>query len=313
MRTSRPRFRLHGPCMESTSSGKHPSGPFLVSADGTESLSRMQARGASFRLTSRGVRLPADTLDSDRARWLAAQLPLPAESVLSHTTAARLQRLPLPRRLEAALPAHVTTPRHVARPRRRDITTHHALLPSHEVVLVDEFRVTHPARTYVDMASLLRLDELVALGDVVLRRFALDVADLDLITGARARYPGRRLALRALPLLDARAASPRESHLRVLLHEAGLPEPEVNGRICDEHGGFLAEGDLVFRAQRVIVEYDGQVHATMEQRAKDAARRALLREHGWIVVEIVGEDMHYPHRVIARIRAALLQAGWMAA
>ncbi len=177
----------------------------------------------------------------------------------------------------------------------------------------DEFRITSPARTYVDMASLLHLDELVALGDVVLRRFALDPTDLQQISGSRARYPGRRLALRAVPFLDPGAASPRESHLRVLVWKAGLPHPEVNGRICDEHGGFLAEGDLVFRAQRVIVEYDGEVHATMAQRAKDAARRALLRQHGWIVVEIVGEDMHYPHRVIARIRAALLQAGWQAA
>ena len=43
----------------------------------------------------------------------------------------------------------------------------------------------------------------------------------------------------------------------------------------------------------------------MAQRAKDAARRAVLREHGWIVVEIVGEDMRYPARVVDRVRRAL--------
>ncbi len=108
-----------------------------------------------------------------------------------------------------------------------------------------------------------------------------------------------------LPWLDPGAESPRESHLRVLLRRARLPRPEVNGVITDADGQFLARGDLVFRRERVIVEYDGEVHAPMAQRAKDAARRAVLREHGWIVVEVVGEDMRYPPRIVARVRAAL--------
>ena len=125
------------------------------------------------------------------------------------------------------------------------------------------------------------------------------------VAQARCSYRGRRLAVSAVAWLDPAAASPRESHLRVLLRKARLPRPEVNGQITDEWGGFLAVGDLVWRRFRVIAEYDGEVHAPMAQRAKDASRRALLREHGWIVVEIVGEDMHYPQRVISRVRSAL--------
>ena len=140
---------------------------------------------------------------------------------------------------------------------------------------------------------------------MVLRRGLSSPADLLAVAMARATYPGRRRAVLAIAWLDPAAASPRESHLRVLLRRGRLPRPEVNAVITDEHGGFLAVGDLVFRRERVIVEYDGEVHAPMPQRAKDAARRALLREHGWIVVEIVGEDMRYPHRVLARVRSAL--------
>ena len=99
----------------------------------------------------------------------------------------------------------------------------------------------------------------------------------------------------------------------MLLRRAGLPRPEVNGQITDEWGNFLAEGDLVFRRERVIVEYDGDVHAPMRQRAKDAARRAMLQEHGWIVIEIVGPDMYYPERVVARVRAALVEGAARAA
>ena len=40
----------------------------------------------------------------------------------------------------------------------------------------------------------------------------------------------------------------------MLLVQAGLPEPEVNGRILDERGRFVAECDLVYRQARVIIE-----------------------------------------------------------
>jgi very-short-patch-repair endonuclease len=281
------------------------SEPFLVTANGGSEFSRAQARRREFELTSRGVRLPTADTTVDRARWLAAQLPLRPESVLSHSTAAQLYRAPLPLSLQTTLPVHVTTPRDVPRPRRRDIVTHHASLPDSDVTTLAEFRLTTPERTYVDMASLLGFDHLVALGDVLLRDHGASSDSLLHVAEARRSYPGRRSAVNAVGWLDSGAASPRESHLRVLLRRGRLPRPEVNGVITDEHGGFLAVGDLVFRRERVIVEYDGAVHAPMRQRAKDASRRALLREHGWIVVEVVGEDMHYPQRVLARVRAAL--------
>jgi hypothetical protein len=284
-----------------------PATAFLVNRDGAPDLTYEQTLSRRFLLTSRGVRLRAADADVTRARLEAAHLPLKPHSAFSHTTASGIQCLPLPWRLEGSVTFHVTTPREAARPRRRDLVTHHAVLPSTDICVVDGLRVTTPARTYVDMAALLHFDELVALGDVVLRLGAATAEDLLAVAQARANYPGRPRAVAAIAWLDPAAASPRESHLRVLLRRAGLPRPEVNGTITDEHGGFLARGDLVFRRQRVIVEYDGEVHASMRQRAKDAARRAVLREHGWIVVEIVGEDMRYPHRVVARVSSALRQ------
>lgn len=294
--------------MVSSASGEgRPPAPsaFLVSRAGTDSLTHAQTRSSRFVLTSRGVRLPSGMADAEEARWQAAQLPLRPESVLSHTTAARIHALPLPWRLQQEPRTHVTTPRELPRPRRRDIVTHHAQLPATDVCVAAGMRVTSPARTYVDMAATLRFDELVALGDVVLRSPRMTAEELLHVATARVRYPGRGRAVSAISWLDPAAASPRESHLRVLLRRARLPRPEVNGVITDDHGGFLAIGDLVFRRQRVVVEYDGEVHAAMDQRVKDAARRAVLREHGWIVVEIVGTDMHYPARVASRVRRAL--------
>jgi very-short-patch-repair endonuclease len=282
------------------------SSPFLVTARGTGAMSRAQARGRRLMLTSRGVRLPIAAGDADALRLIqAAQLPLRADVVLSHTTAARLLGLPLPRHLQDDNAIHVTAGRHHSRPRRRDIVTHHAQMPEMDVAELGDFRLTTPARTFVDLAAVLDFAHLVAVGDVALRRHSTSREAMLVVARRRLRYPGRKQAVAAIAWLDPRAESPRESHLRVLLRRAGLPSPEVNGVITDEAGQFLARGDLVFRRHRVIVEYEGEVHAPLAQRAKDAARRALLREHGWIVVEIVGEDMRYPARVLARVQAAL--------
>lgn len=283
----------------------HDATPFLVSRDGAGPLTHAETRHQRFLATSRGVRLPAEAADLDFARWAAAQLPLRPDTVFSHTTACQIEHLPVPRSVEQAGLIHVTTPRSHPRARRRDITTHHAQLSDDDVTEVWGFRVTTPARTFVDMAALLSFDHLVALGDVVLALHYVELTDLEEVALRRRRYPGRGRAVKALGWLDARAESPQESRLRVMLRRAGLPQPDVNGEIRDARGRFVARGDLVFWRERVVVEYDGEVHASMEARAKDADRRARLRAAGWIVIEIVGADMHDPARVIARVRDAL--------
>ncbi len=281
------------------------AGPHHATKAGLPGLTYEQLRSQAFTATSRGVRLPTSIADSPRARWAAALLLLPPQSVLSHISAAQAVDLPLPWRLQVSSRIHVSTPRDVPRPRRRDITTHHTDLTPAERGSLGGLRITSPARTYVDMAALLGHADLVALGDVVLRDHRVSQDELREVALRRGRYPGRGRAVKAIDWLDPGAESPRESHLRVLLRQARLPRPDVNGVIVSAAGLFLARGDLVFRRERVIVEYDGEVHAPMEQRAKDAARRARLREHGWIVVEVVGSDMHHPARVIARVRSAL--------
>ncbi len=75
--------------------------------------------------------------------------------------------------------------------------------------------------------------------------------------------------------------------------------------ICDEDGQFLAFGDLVYRATKVVIEYDGLVHLDEKQRRYDADRRSVLRTHGWLVVEINANDLSRPHRLIAKVRDAL--------
>lgn len=292
--------------------------PFLVDRHGGSGWSADQVRHERFLLTSRGVRADADQVERDgwsysqnpRTRWRAAQLPLADDVVLSHATAAAILELPLPAWMADQRVIHVTAPRTTNRPRRRDIVTHYASLVPIECIEIGDFRITSPARTYADIAYRLTVGQLVAFGDAVMRRYGTSERELIATVLRRKRYPGRRRARFCVDLLDPRAESPKESELRIMLRDAGLPEPSINPDILDDHGQFLARADIAFEEYQVIAEFDGAYHAEMHQRAYDAARRAVLREHGWIVVEIVGEDMRYPSRVVSRVRNALRERGW---
>ncbi|SPM27691.1 hypothetical protein MMMB2_4970, partial [Mycobacterium terramassiliense] len=87
--------------------------------------------------------------------------------------------------------------------------------------------VTTVARTAFDLARQLPTGEAVARLDALMRATPFRVGQVWLLAK---RYPGarglRRLR-RALPLIDAGAASPRETWLRLLLIDAGLPAPET--------------------------------------------------------------------------------------
>lgn len=134
-------------------------------------------------------------------------------------------------------------------------------------------RVTTPARTFVDLGASLRVEDLVAVGDTLMRRDLADPYEIATVLTTRRHVPGVATARRALPLLDGRAESPRESRLRALVVLAGLPAPAPNGVIRDGDGQFLARGDLVYEELRIVIEYDGGDHA-------DPARRQLHNRPG---------------------------------
>ncbi len=161
----------------------------------------------------------------------------------------------------------------------------------------------------MDLAPLLALPDLVAVGDVVMRTHGVTHAQLTRVLRRRLRYPGKVRARKAIPMLDPRAESPQESRLRVHVVEDGLPCPEVNAIITDEYGGFIARGDLVYEQWRIVIEYDGADHDDPARRMADATRRTLLRELGWYVVEVVASDLRHPQRARAKVRAALRARG----
>ena len=85
----------------------------------------------------------------DRVRPLA---PASGFTVASHTTAAALWGMWLPRHLEAG-PLHLTRPLRFSQPRRSGVTGHNAGLQQQDVFRWDGLLVTSPAFTWTDLAA----------------------------------------------------------------------------------------------------------------------------------------------------------------
>ena len=105
------------------------------------------------------------------------------------------------------------------------------------------------------------------------------------------RSPGLRRLETALELVDAGAQSPRESYLRLLLIEAGLPRPQTQIPVLGVDGIPVAYLDMGWQEWLVAVEYDGEQHRSdRRQYVKDIRRLEMLQEMGWTVVRVVAED-----------------------
>ena len=214
---------------------------------GRERARRLRAGAASGRRRSRTSRLPAAAAPA--AGW--------SERARGARRHARLR---------------------VSRTVRRRGCHGHAASSGGEVVEVDGLRVVGPADTWVDLGEVagrgLTVDDLVVAGDVVVNRIA-----------RRARMPCRgasrgRVRPRGKALL-VEVAAPGASRVEVADGDA-LTVDVRPGRLsraraqrrtsATAHGGWLLEGDLVWRKQRVIGEYQGSDHASIRRRSADSSR-----------------------------------------
>ena len=102
--------------------------------------------------------------------------------------------------------------------------------------------------------------------------------------------------------MDGGAQSPKESWLRLVVIDAGLPRPTTQIRVTD--GRLVAYLDMGWEDSMVALEYDGDQHRTDRgQYVKDIRRAEMVDRLGWQVTKVINED--HPNEVIRRTRDAL--------
>lgn len=283
--------------------------PFGVAAARELGIERARLRTSDLRAPHHGVRAQQR---ADGPAWAFAVPLLREHRYFGGPTAAELWGCPLPN--DATTRVHIVDPSRA--PRHAGITGHRASSVD-RVVERHGVRLTDPPSTWLALARVLALDDLVACGDhLVHDPPRLDPADpwrphttITAIAERMQGYRGRgiRTARKAVALLSTAAESRPESHLRLLLLRAGLSDLVVNPEIFDERGRFIARSDLVFLAEKVAVEYDGDQHRTsLAQYEHDRVRQQRMRDAGWTIVDVRARALYSdPRGVVLRVLRAL--------
>lgn len=312
------------------------AGPFKLAQGRAAGLGVKRMRGRDLNRPVRGVRRAAgdeldDPVGSDdrwatadarlRARCAAVELAVPDGAFFSHLTAARLWPLPLPRWTVDAEPVHVSVFEPAMSPRLPGVVGHRLSDQLIFAVARGAHRLVDPATLFCQLAAVLSLPDLVAVGDALVLepRFAdtfderpyLSLTDLTERVD-RSHGRGKVRARRAVSMVRPGAESRPETLVRLAIADAGLPEPELNGDVHTADGAFIGRGDLLYRAYRVVVEYDGEQHRTdTRQYDRDIGRLDRFAAHGWRVVRLTGRAFFQECEIcLARIEQALIAGGW---
>jgi hypothetical protein len=278
--------------------------PFRTADACAQGVDRERLRRADLVVPARGARLPAGTTDFVQVA-MAIGLLLRPDQHLSHVTAARLWECPLPRSLAtAAAPLHVSTTGSGAIERRAGIVGHRTAPDRAQVTTRFGLRMSTPAALWYECRSLLGVRALVVLGDHIIGPGKLATReDLE-----RTIHPGDRgvvAARTALEQIRPGAESPMESVLRLIVVDAGFPEPALNIDVADARGVFIGRVDMGWADLRIALEYDGDHHRTdRETFSHDQGRRNAFVVEDWLTIHVTAPDISRPAGFLERLRQA---------
>jgi hypothetical protein len=282
---------------------------FTVRQGRAAGLSPATLRSTRFDSPFHGVRT-VGVVDSAGARCRAYATKMRADVAFAGVTAARLWGLPLPMWLRSDA-VDVVAPHGTARPGGRGVVASSYLPGRVTIVEHDGMRVLSPADTWLSLASVLDLADLVAVGDALVtpafgsaRPALTTVAELHAAAHRRS-FRGVTLARRAAALIRVGSLSRPESLTRVLAVTGGVPEPECNLAISP-----LMTFDLAWPTWRFGVDYHGASHRSATQHAHDVRRSDLAARLGWTAMQIAAPDLFdTPFDLLGRIRSRLAELG----
>ncbi|AKN18530.1 hypothetical protein B586_06545 [Mycobacterium haemophilum DSM 44634] len=272
------------------------TGVFLGSeAIARGALTRGQLRW-NYRKIHHDVYLPKDTVRSLRDNIHAAWLWSGRRAIVAGRAAAALHGA---KWVDDFTPVELVGPFHHPPP---GIIVRRERISDEDVVGRGELLVTSLARTAFDLARHLPRGVAVAHLDALAAATNLTAADIMPIATRNKGARGARHCRAAISLMDGGAQSPKESWLRLVLIDAGLPRPTTQIQVTD--GQFVAHLDMGWEEPMVALEYDGDQHRQdRRQYVRDVRRTEILDRLGWHVIKVINEDR--PNVVVHRARDAL--------
>ena len=161
----------------------------------------------------------------------------------------------------------------------------------------DAIPCTTVERTIFDLAGVAGSGTVDLAIDSALRRELTTVAEL-VALGDRVAKRGRKGSARfrnAVTQRDPEAALPESEPERLLaeaLVKRGLPRPVHQFVVRNELGGFIARVDLAYPDEKIVIEYESDVHHTgTVALRRDSARRNAITGSGYTVITATADDL----------------------
>lgn len=200
----------------------------------------------------------------------------------------------------------------------KDVVHHKGLCGEGDIVQVNGIAVMSPPRAVIETATLTSVESGLVTTDSALHRGAVDPEQLERAFRSMERWPHTQKVHLVLAHADAQAESPGESRSRYLFWTQGLPAPQLQFKVYDEHGNLVGVTDFAWPEHRLLGEFDGKVkygrllkpgedpgeavfrEKKREDRLREVARCGMVR--------VIWADLSRPFDTAGRVRRLMKQA-----
>lgn len=197
--------------------------------------------------------------------------------------------------------------------RQDDWVPHRGLMSDHDVENRNGVCISGAARSAFELTTVVGVEAALIAVNRLLHAGEMTLADLEAQVQEHTYWPGSLTANIVVRLADGRLESVGEDRFSYLTYKQGLPRPEPQLEVFDEHGTLVARVDFAWPELGVFLEFDGREKYEKFRRDGETLDEFLMREKGrqelvclltgWTCLRIGWADLAHPERLAARIRA----------
>ena len=137
----------------------------------------------------------------------------------------------------------------------------------------------------------------------------LSIEEMAAFAALHPGWTGAPRCREAIPLAEENVWSPMELHTaHVWSLDAGLPRLVCNLPIFDRRQRFVATPDLFDVEAGLAIDYNGEYHAQLTTRVRDAGREEAFRRHGIETLTVLGPHLADPSSLVMRMHEARRRA-----
>lgn len=254
-----------------------------------------------------------DDLGQHAVRARAAARQANTEVVLSHASALSLYPDPVDWGLDLA-DVHLTRKDGKTGRREAGIRQHRGRIAEGDVITIGDVEVMAPARALLEITTISTVEVGLVHANHLLHGGLVTKKELRERYRSMDHWPETLATDLVLMLADGRIESVGESRTFHAIYRERLPLPIPQLVLVDERGREVARLDFAWPQYGVWLEFDGRIKYQKLLREGESVTDVVLREKkrqemiedltGWRCIRVTWDDLRYPERLAAKIRAA---------